>query len=389
MDTEQRMYNRRLVFFASCLGMLMFGIMITSVGAILPFIIEEFGIGKMSAGSLLMLLSFGILVGSIVFGPVVDRFGYKILLILCTGLILAGLEGIAMSKSLSMLRGMVFVIGFGGGVINGGTNALVSDISEKGKSANLSILGVFFGIGAFGVPLLLGVLSDCFSYEEIVAAVALTAFLPLLFFAVIGFPAPKQPQGFPIREGLGLVRQSSLLLMGVILFFESGIEMTAGGWTSTFFKEELSMKSDRAVLFLSLYWLGMILARGLMGSILKRISPAVVFRVCIGIAFTSSLVLILSKSIFLAGTGIFLLGVGFAAGFPVMLGYIGDIYAHLSGTAFSVAFSMALIGGMSLPYLTGVFGHFFDLRISFVMVPVSLVVILILFKKVIRNLSTV
>ena len=56
----------------------------------------------------------------------------------------------------------MFFIGFGGGIINGGTNALVADISAENKGANLSLLGVFFGIGALGMPLLLGVLSKHF-----------------------------------------------------------------------------------------------------------------------------------------------------------------------------------------------------------------------------------
>jgi hypothetical protein len=37
------------------------------------------------------------------------------------------------------------VLGFGGGIINGSTNAVVADISSEDKGANLSLLGVFFG----------------------------------------------------------------------------------------------------------------------------------------------------------------------------------------------------------------------------------------------------
>ena len=50
----------------------------------------------------------------------------------------------------------MFLFGLGGGAVNGATNALVSDISEKDKGANLSLLGVFFGLGALGMPFILG-----------------------------------------------------------------------------------------------------------------------------------------------------------------------------------------------------------------------------------------
>ena len=57
----------------------------------------------------------------------------------------------------------------------------------------------------------------------------------------------------------------------------------------------------------------------------------------------------------------------------VVLGFVGDRYAHLSGTAFSIVIVMALPGGMLLPYTTGVLGASYGLRGSFVIVPVALV----------------
>jgi MFS family permease len=46
-------------------------------------------------------------------------------------------------------------------------------------------------------------------------------------------------------------------------------------------------------------------------------------------------------------------GLGLAAGFPVILGYVGQLYASLSGTAFSIALVIALLGNTILNYLFG------------------------------------
>jgi FHS family glucose/mannose:H+ symporter-like MFS transporter len=381
------MYNRKFIFIASCLGMLMFGIVMTTLGAILPSVIEKFGIDKANAGSLMLLMSFGILLGSLVFGPIVDRYGYKALLIICAALISIGLEGIALTPTFWLLRIAAFIIGFGGGVINGGTNALVADISEKGKSANLSILGVFFGVGAVGVPFLLGVLSGYLSYELIIAGVGLVVILPLLFFIVLQFPIPKQVQGFPIKEGLQLLKEFTLIFFGFILFFQSGIEFTIGGWAALFFKEELVLNTNRAVLFLSFYWLGMIIARLLLGYLLNKISPVIIQFSSIGIAFIGALAMLLSNSLPVSVSGLFLIGFGFAAAFPVMLGYVGDLYAKLSGTAFSIIFVMALMGGMLFPYFAGLVGQMLSLRLSFIIVPISLCCIATLFWTVLNRIS--
>jgi MFS transporter, FHS family, glucose/mannose:H+ symporter len=369
------MTNRRTLFVIACLGMLAFGIVLTTLGAVLPSVIERFGIDTAAAGSLFLLLTFGILLGSVVFGPIVDRNGYKGMLLLATALIAIGLEGIALAPSMSWLRVAVALIGFGGGIINGGTNALVADISAEGRTAGLSLLGVFFGVGAVGVPFVLGSLLGTFSYSAIIAAVGALVIVPFLITAATAFPAPKHPQGFPLAAAKGLVRDPVLLLMGLMLFLESGMEITVGGWTATFFKEELQITDQRALVYLSLYWLGMMLARIALGSVLKRAAPIRVLLGCLAVGFVGALLLLLTRNASLAAAGVFLLGVGFSATFPVVLGFVGDRYTQLSGTAFSIVIVMALTGGMLLPWLTGVLGATYGLRGSFAIVPVALVLL--------------
>lgn len=380
------MYNRRLVFWAACLGMLMFGIVMTTLGAILPSVFEKFAVSKANAGSLMLLMSFGILLGSIIFGPIIDRYGYKTLLIVCGGLVFLGLEGIAFASNFNWLRVFVFLIGFGGGVINGGTNALVADISEQGKTANLSLLGMFFGVGAIGIPLILGALSGLFDYMFIIASIGGFVLAILVYYFWLTFPVPKQEQGFPLKEGAGLLKETALLLFGFILFFQSGMEITVGSWTSTFFKEVLNLNAGKAVLFFSFYWLGIVIARLLLGSVLKKIKPSLAEYVSILIALIGAIVMIISHRVMLSIAGLFLVGLGFAAGYPVMLGYVGKLYEKLSGTAFSIVFVIALIGGMLFPYATGFLGENFGLRSSFIFIPVSLCCIAVLFTVVLNRI---
>jgi fucose permease len=51
--------------------------------------------------------------------------------------------------------------------------------------------------------------------------------------------------------------------------------------------------------------------------------------------------------------GLILLGIGLAAGFPIMLGLAGSRYAAQSGTAFSFIFTITLSGNMLVNYLMG------------------------------------
>ncbi|NNE47933.1 MAG: MFS transporter, partial [Rhodothermales bacterium] len=86
-------YRRNVVFAAACLGILIFGVVFTTLGAILPSLIDRFEVDMARAGTLFTLQNLGILVGSIFFGPIVDRYGYRVILIISTLFILAGIEG--------------------------------------------------------------------------------------------------------------------------------------------------------------------------------------------------------------------------------------------------------------------------------------------------------
>jgi MFS transporter, FHS family, glucose/mannose:H+ symporter len=367
--------SRNMVFVAACLGMLAFGIVLTTLGTILPSVMVRFGLDKTEAGALFPVLTGAILVGTLLCGPAVDRFGFKGMLALATLLIVVGLEGIAVAPSMVALRVAVAVIGLGGGVLNSGTNALVADISEDGRTAGLSLLGVFFGVGAAGMPFTLGVLQQQFGYVTIIEGVGAVGLAPLLYILLIRFPAPKHPHDFPLSDAARLVRDPILLLMGLMLFLGSGLEITVGGWTSTFFAEELGLVADRALIYLSLYWVGMMLARLALGSALRRAAPQRVMLGCVLIAIAGSIMLLASRTLAPSAVGVFLLGVGFAATFPVVLGFVGDRYPRLSGTAFSLVISMALIGGMFVPYMTGAIGNARGLRVSFLIVPTALVLL--------------
>jgi fucose permease len=372
-------YRERLVLAAAYVGMLLFGIVLTTLGAVLPSIIERLGLDRTAAGSLLALMSLGILAGSLAFGPVVDRRGYKGMLAAAVVLIALGLEGIAFAPSIAPLAVAVILIGFGGGVINGGTNALVADISADRRAAGLAYLGAFFGVGAFGVPFVMGLLRARFGDAGVVAGIGVLVALVLPYYAAIRFPEAKQPQGFPLRRATGLLRDPAFVLFGVMLFFESGVELTVGGWTATYVNQELVLSPERALYLLSLYWLGMMGARLALGWLLTRVSSVAVLLCSLGVAFAGALILIGARTTASAAAGTLAAGAGFAAVFPVVLGHVGDRYERLSGTAFGVVLAMALVGGTALPYLTGVLGDAVGLRQSLAIVPAGLICVALTF----------
>ncbi len=359
MSKPEKTYNKNLVFLAASLGMLLFGIVLISLGSILPHLRDRFGLSDLSTGSLLTILPSGILIGSLVFGPIVDRYGYKILLLASGLMIFFGLEGIFLTSNIVILRISVFLIGFGGGAINGGANAMAADTAEGDRGARLSLLGVFFGIGALGVPLLLGLLIHILSYDRILFWVGILVFLSTLSFLLVKFPPPKQSRGFPIREASKLLRDPWIILTGFVLFIQSGMEGLANNWSTTFLQDNKGFINQHALFSLSCLVSGMIVMRLILGWALHHMKSGRVLIGSIGLSIVGSLIVYLTDTQFATYAGMSILGAGLAACFPVVMGYAAGRYTSLSGTALSVVLVLALLGNMVCNYGMGLMANAF------------------------------
>lgn len=351
------MYNKKLVFSAACVDILVFGIGVISLGSILPYLTDKFALDDLAKGTLASLLPLGILTGSLVFGPVVDKYSYKNLLSLSILLNILGLELIAFTNSFFFLGLAFFLIGWGGGMINGSTSALVSDISEdhgENKGANLSLFGVFFGLGALGMPVVISFLSAKYETGLIVAGIGFSMLAPLILNLILTFPKPKQEQSIAIKQFFLLAKNKLLLLFGFILFFQSGLEALTNNWTTSYLIEVLQVAEQKALLTLTIYGGIFTVGRLAVGLLLKVMSSRIVLVGAVLLALIGGVISLIAGNVGMYTMGLLCIGLGLSAGFPIVLGMVGDRFPSWTGTAFGVVFSIALIGNIIINYLNGV-----------------------------------
>lgn len=347
--------NNASVLAAGFIGMVFFGVAFVIMGAVLPSLIEKFKFDTTVASTLAGLLPLGILLGSVIFGPVIDRFGYKSLIIISSVITVVGLEMLAFMESITAIRFSIFLIGFGGGILNGLTNALVSDISdESNRSSNLSLLGVFYTVGAIIIPLLFATLSRSFSYTAIVAGAGAIMILSVIVYLFISFPEAKFKQGFPLKRLLTMAKEPAILLLSFALFFQSGLEGISNNWMPTFLGEQLGIESRNSMFALSAIILGVGVGRLILSILLKSLSKKVVLLTSMLTASVGIYLLTLFPNATIVLIGSFMMGLGFASTFPVILSEIGERYKEMSGTAFSFALVIALTGNTLLNLLVGV-----------------------------------
>ncbi len=70
------MQNKITPFAANFIGFFLSGFFMVIISSTLPLLKEKFGMTDIEASSLFSILPVGVLIGSITFGPIADRYGY-------------------------------------------------------------------------------------------------------------------------------------------------------------------------------------------------------------------------------------------------------------------------------------------------------------------------
>lgn len=350
---QSKTFNTTAVFIAACIGMCFFGISMITLGSVLPWLSGRFVLTSGETTGLVTSLPIGIMAGSLVFGPIVDRFGHKLLLIISCVLVLLGVLGVAYAGTVALLSPAVFFIGLGGGVLNGETNALVTEIYDGNRrNSRLSLLGVFYGLGALTIPVMLRRLEESFSVEAILGGISVVMAAGIIYCVAVRFPAPKQPQGFPLKEVGRIITNPLLLILSAVLFFQSGVEGVTNNWTTSFLG---AAGQSEATALQALTWMliGLTAARLVQTWLFSRVSSVSVLVVSLIATAAGFCLLAFTASPVMIYVAMTIIGAGLASTFPVILGILGSRFASLSGTAFSIALVIALCGQTTLNYTTG------------------------------------
>ena len=365
--------------FSAWAGMFVFGIVMAILGAILPSLFERIGFGAGAAGNLFLTMNFAMLLATLFFGPVVDRFGFKSILAVSAFLVAAAFLLLSRAATYPVVLAAAVVLGLGGGALNGGTNALTSDLHEGEKrGAALNVLGIFFGFGALSIPFLIGTLRESLGLGRILVLATALSLVPFIIYVVLQFPRAKHAQGFPIKDAAGIARNPLLWLTGFILFFESGNEFTVGGWISSHLQTTFGVAAGTAALVLAGYWAAVMAGRLVSSRLVRGVRNETLILASAALSLAAALLMALAPSGPAAAAGAILIGAGFAAIYPTTLAIVGANFAAFTGTAFSVVIALGLIGGMLSPWLAGRIAEASSLRRGFVIPVVNCAMIIVL-----------
>src|SRR5690606_30609888 len=176
-----------------------------------------------------------------------------------------------------------------------------------------------------------------------------------------------------------------LIAIGFFLFCLSSFEAIINNWTTTYLVHKLSIDGSRALYALSLYVVGMAIMRLLLGSVFRNVSARRILLISFLFLLTGCLILNTPGTYGVAIAGMVCIGIGLAAGFPVMLGFVGNLYADVSGTAFSIVLTIALVGNMLVNFVMGIIAGKFGVEhlttVAFVLLSAMFLLSIAILKK--------
>jgi MFS transporter, FHS family, glucose/mannose:H+ symporter len=355
--------RRGVLFGGAATGIFVFGIVMAVLGTLfgLPEMRARLHISLAQQGNMILLLYLGILLATLVAGPVIDAIGNKIILVAASALVAAGMTGFAMVHSYGEATIPAVLLGLGGGGLNISTNVLVSDLYGESRGPMLNILGIFYGIGALCIPLLAGVIEGHFAIApQLFFCSALAAACALLFLSM-RFPPASAPQSWSFREALNVARYPGVLVLAFLLFCQSGNEASIGGWTSTYVGQA-GLGAKAATFILAGYWAMLMLGRIVVARLLPSVGKIqMVLASGIGAVIGAAILLTTRNEVMLV-VGVLLIGFSYAAIFPTTLAIAGDAYLQFAGTVFALVIAIALFGGMSFPWIVGHISQAYGVR---------------------------
>ena len=364
-------HSIRLLNGAAYASMFVFGIVMAVLGAILPLLGLHLQFATADIGKLFLVMNAAMLASSLVLGLAMDRFGMKPPLAIGPLLVAAALCVMMRANAFVALLPAVVLLGIGGAALNGAANTLVADLHDdpRRKGAALNLLGVFFGFGALFLPFVIGALVARYSASQILIATSVLCAAVGIFSSLRSFPAPKQRHAFPLADVPRFLRSPLVLAFACLLFFESGVEFTLGGFISTYLLHDIGLSSIAiASWILAAYWASIMIARGVLSRIALRMEPYRVLLLSACGAGLGALVSAVAPGPAVATLGIVICGCSLAGVYPTSLGIAGDRFRSHSGTVFGILFAIALAGGMVLPFIAGQIGAAAGLRWIFGMI---------------------
>ncbi len=330
----------------------LYGTVASLLGTLLPSLSSQFHLTPSQNGYLASVQAAGLLLATLIAGPLMDSKGIK--LTLASGLFLMLLSLIALlgARSWPVLLVPLFILGIGSGMTVAAANTLASQVDENKRAAMVNFANIFFGLGGLATPFVAAnVLAG--SPIRLAYVVGLLALAVLFLGLLTAMPAGSRQSGFHISEIAKIEPRSLLLLLCTINFLYAGCEVGFWNWLPKYLiSRGLHARTALNILGFG-FACGMIAGRLLAMRMLRRLSAITVCTLGASAMVVATLATIYLGNPSLATIAIFCSGAAMGPVFPSAIGITGGAFRRITATCIGLVITSGWFGAAVTSWLIG------------------------------------
>ena len=349
----------------ACAGLFTYGMVASFIGATLPELRARAGIDLTHAGTLFSFLYIPQVPMVFLAGPLIDRFGKKLVLaagFLCSA---GALVGMAYSNSYALLGTMLFILGLGSSSAMAAANTLIPDLYPENPSSGLNMGGIFFGVGAAFFPGLVALMARHVGLVATLWAIALVVGLVAVVALVQAFPPASMAGGFDWGQAASLLINPAVIILACVLFFYTALEVSTNGFIRTFLEKDLTSSARTSSIILTSFWVMMMVGRLVASQVVKKVrGPQLVLGSAVG-AIVGLVLIALASNVVMVAAGAAICGLCYGPIFPTTAGTASTYFSRIFGTVFGILMALALLSGAVVPPAIGYVAQHHSVRAGF------------------------
>lgn len=353
------------------------------LGAGWPSMYKDLNVPMSYAGLVSMIIAAGTIISSLFCDRLTKKLGTGYVTMLSVLLTALALFAFSISDSFWMICLFAIPYGLGAGSVDASINNYVA---LHYKSNHMSWLHCMWGVGAAVGPYVMGLVltngkSWHYGYSYIgIVQVVLTI---ILFFSIPLWekssqenekPDSKEENNhvFSLKE---IIKIPGVLPIMITFFCYCSLEQIAGLWASSYLVLHHHVNADLAASFASMFYIGIMIGRGLSGFLTFKLNDKKMIRLGLIIIALGIILLMIPLGKYVALAALILVGLGCAPIYPCLIHSTPIYFGKVRSQAIiGVEMASAYVGTCLMPAFFGLIAN----KISISFFPYILSIILIL-----------
>jgi FHS family glucose/mannose:H+ symporter-like MFS transporter len=345
---------RALKFVRAALftGFVITGMVATILGPILPVFIARWKLDDAQAGLFFTTQFAGSLLGVALSSALLPTRGYRDVLALGYLLMAPGIAGLnSGSQHAALIATAAYGCGFG--VAIPATNLCIAEIAGAPRAASLNLLNMAWGAGAIVCPVLMLTALKANRFTEVLFAISVGAFLLSIVFWTMKFETQtiKPASALPGRHISRTHPVHVPIALGLLFFIYVGTENGISGWAAE--QARRVGAGTASTITPMFFWAGLLSGRGISALILSRNKENLLVIAGLVLSAMGTTCLLLAPARAQAILGVLLAGLGLATLYPIFISWLSKWYGERARRLGGVMFSLASVGGATVPWIVG------------------------------------